>query len=77
MRDVPDWAVSCLGGSVSFTRQVELGGRIYSRGDSAIFVSIQSGWPDSNQPYATIALDAEDPGWEENVSFDAIEPQRQ
>lgn len=77
MRDVPEWAVSCLGGLVGFTRQVELGERIYQRGDSAVFVSIQSGWPDSAQPYATIALDPEDPGWEENVPFDAIEPKRQ
>lgn len=77
MRDVPDWAISCLGGLVSFTRQVELGGRIYNRGDSAIFVSIQSGWPKSDQPHATVALDPEDWGWEENVPFDAIEPKRQ
>lgn len=77
MRNVPDWATSCLGGLVSFTRQVELGGRTYDRGHSAIFVSIQSGWPNGDQPHATIALDPEDWGWEENIPFDAIEPHRQ
>jgi len=77
MSKVPDWVIPVLGASVSFTRQIELGGRIYSRGDSATLVSIQSGWPHAVEPYATVALDPQDWSYEENVPFDAIEPQRQ
>ena len=77
MSNVPDWVVGCLGGMVSLTRGLETATGVYERGRSARLVSIQSGIPDSKPvPYATIALDPHDLSWEENVPFDAIEPER-
>lgn len=76
MRNIPEWAVMCLGAPISLKREIETGGLIYPVGYSAVLVSIQSGWPDSDQAYATIALDMQDAGWEENVPFEAIEPER-
>lgn len=75
MDKIPEWAIGCLGGMVMLRRELQAGGNIYPVGYPARLVSLQSGWPDSDTPYATIALDPHDV-WEENVSFEGIEPQR-
>nr|CRY96399.1 hypothetical protein [uncultured prokaryote] len=75
MSKVPDWVVGCLGSTVTLKRDFETATGVFERGYPARLVSIQSGWPDTDQPYATIALDPEDV-WEENIPFDAIEPER-
>lgn len=77
MSKIPEWLLESLGRTVSLTRSFETPVGVFERGYPALLVSIQSGIPDLDpRPYVTIALDPEDPSWEENISFDGIEQER-
>lgn len=73
MTTVPEWAVKYLGKHVALTHEIEAGRHIYTYGHVGKLISIQAGEP----PYATVALDADDEGYEENVPFAWLEPLRE
>lgn len=71
---VPLWAVACLGKQVRLLRQFEGPACTYLAGSTGTLISIQApveGW---QSLHATVALDAEDPSYEENFAFDEICP---
>jgi len=72
MSTVPEWAVKQLGGYVRLKHELDAGNLIYTYGHVCRLISIQSGQPH----YATVAPDLKDEGYEENVPFDWIEPDR-
>jgi len=70
MSDIPGWALNQLGKHVILTHEIEAGRHIYTHGHVGKLISIQHGEP----PYATVALDLEDEGYEENVPFPWLRP---
>lgn len=70
MSTVPGWAVNYLGKYVILTHEIEAGNHIYTYGHVGKLISIQAGSPH----YATVALDLDDEGYEENVPFDWLSP---
>lgn len=72
MSQVPGWVLDYLGKHVILKQEIEAGRHIYAPGHVGKLISIQAGAP----PYATVALDLDDEGYEENVPLDGIAPLR-
>jgi len=64
----PMLAVECLGKRVVLLDEVGE----FAAGAVGRLVSVQSGLPDTNVPYATVAFDPEDLSYEENVPLRSL-----
>jgi hypothetical protein len=74
MNTIPLWVVANLGKKVLLTKGFQGAVRTYPAGWKGTLISIQAPIKDRQRFGVTVALDADDLGYEENFSVDEIRP---
>lgn len=74
MNSIPLWVVANLGKKVVLKNDFEGACETYLAGCEGLLVSIQAPIPGDQGLHVTVALDPNDPGYQENFTVDQVKP---